>query len=128
MIGCDATIAQAVGAGQLELNVMMPVMSFNIMFAIRILGNALLQLRVRCIEGIKANEGRCRRYGETSLGLATALNTIIGYANAAKVAKEASARGVTIPEVVREMKILSEEELAKIMDPKAMTEPGIPGK
>lgn len=127
VVGCDTTIAQAVAAGQLELNVMMPVMGFNVLFAIRILANALQQLRTHCIDGITANEERCRRYAEESNGLATALNPIIGYANAGKVAKEASQRKVTIPEVVREMGILSEEELKKILDPKTMTEPGIPG-
>lgn len=128
IVGCDAVIAQAVGAGQLELNVMMPVMAFNILFAIRILANALTQLRILCIDGIQANTERCRRYAEGSMGLATALNPTIGYANAAKVAKEALRRGGSIPEVVREMGILSEDELKKVLDPKGMTEPGIPGQ
>ena len=128
VIGCDAVIAQAVGAGQLELNVMMPVMAFNILFAIRILAAALTQLRLLCIEGITADAERCRRYAEGSMGLATALNPLIGYSNAAKVAKEALRRGDTIPEVVRDMKILSEEELQKVLDPKNMTEPGTAAK
>ena len=121
------TAALAVGAGQLELNVMMPLMSFNVLFAIRILGNALDQTRRLCIEGIEANPARCQAYADGSMGLATALNPTIGYANAAKVAKEALRRGVPIPEMVREMEILSDDEMKKVLDPKAMTEPGIPG-
>jgi aspartate ammonia-lyase len=127
VIGCDAVVAQAVGAGQLELNVMMPVMAYNTLFAIRILGQALERVRVRCIDGITANPDRCRRYAEASMGLATALNPTIGYANAAKVAKQALAEGATIPEIVRQEGILDEEALSKALDPVAMTEPGIPG-
>jgi aspartate ammonia-lyase len=127
VVGCDAVVAQAVGAGQLELNVMMPVMAFNVLFAIRILANGLEQFRARCVDGIEANVERCRRYADASMGLATALNPAIGYANAAKVAQEALRRGVTIPEVVREMGVLSDQDLAKVLDPSAMTEPGIPG-
>lgn len=126
--GADATIAAAVGAGQLELNVMMPVMAYNALFAMRILGNALRQARVLCIQGIAADAERCRRYAESSMGLATALNPTIGYANAAEVAKEALKRGETIPEIVREKSILDQEALERVMDPRAMTEPGIPGQ
>lgn len=128
IVGCDQVVAQAVAAGQLELNVMMPVMAFNVNFMIHILGNCLNQLRVYCVDGITANAERCRRYAEGSMGLATALNVYIGYANAAKVAKEAMRTGKTLIEVVRELGILSDEQIAKIMDPIAMTEPGIPGQ
>ncbi len=125
--GCDATVAAAVGAGQLELNVMMPVMAFNTLFAMKILRSGLRQLRTRCIEGIQADKERCRYYGELSLGLATALNTVIGYENAAKVAKRAQAEKRTVTEIVQEEGILSEQELTKVLDAKSMTEPGIPG-
>jgi aspartate ammonia-lyase len=128
IIGCDTTVAHAVGAGQLELNVMMPVMGYNLLFAIRILSSGLHQLVERCINGITADVDRCRRYAEGSMGLATALNPHIGYANAAKVAKAALARGATIPDIVREQAILSEEDLVRVLDPIAMTEPGLPGK
>lgn len=127
VIGADAVVAQAVAAGQLELNVMMPVMQFNLLFAIRILANALEKLRTRCVDGIGADEDRCRLYAEGSMGLATALNPRIGYANAAKVAKRALQERRGIPEIVREMNILSDEELGRILDPRKMTEPGIPG-
>ena len=74
------------------------------------------------------NEERCRHYAENSLGLATALNAYIGYAQAAEVAKEAAKTGKSIPQVLREKKILAEDEIRRVMDPVKMTEPGIPGK
>jgi len=128
VVGAETAVALAVQAGQLELNVMMPTMSFEICFSAEILRNALAVLRGRCIEGITANEDRCRRYAELSPSIATALNPYIGYAKGAEVVKEALKSGRTIPEVVREKKLLSEDELVKILDPVKMTEPGISGK
>jgi aspartate ammonia-lyase len=128
VVGADTTVALAVQAGQLELNVMMPVMAFNLNFSITILGNALKIFREKCVSGIVANEARCRYYSESSLGLATALNPYIGYAKAAEVAKEALASQKTVIQVIREKKILSEDDIRRIMDPVKMTEPGIPGK
>jgi len=127
VVGCDQTVAMAVQAGQLELNVMMPVMAFNLNFAAMILGNAVQILTDKCIVGITADAERCRFYAEKSMGLATALNAFIGYSKAAEVAKEAAQTGKTIIQVIREKKILSEPEIARIMDPIKMTEPGIPG-
>ncbi len=128
VIGCDTVVAYAVQAGQLELNVMIPVMAFNLNFAATIFGNALTILREKCVEGITANKERCQHYSESSMGLATALNPTIGYAKAAEVAKEALASHKTIVQVIREKKILTEEQIKKVMDPVKMTEPGIPGK
>ena len=128
VIGCDATVAYAVQAGQLELNVMMPVAAFNLNFAVTILGNALTILRTKCIEGITADRDRCRHYAESSMGLATALNAFIGYAAAADVCKEATKGHKTIIQVIREKKILTEDQIRDVMDPIRMTEPGIPGK
>lgn len=128
VIGADAVVAMAVQAGQLELNVMMPAMAYNLNFAATILGNALKILSEKCVEGITADTARCRGYAERSMGLATALNAFIGYAKAAEVAKEALGSGKTILEVIREKKILSESDIAKVMDARKMTEPGIPGK
>ena len=128
VIGCDTVVAYAVQAGQLELNVMMPVMAFNLNFAATIFGNTLTILREKCVEGITANKERCQHYSESSMGLATALNPTIGYAKAAEVAKEALASHKTIVQVIREKKILTEEQIKKVMDPVKMTEPGIPGK
>ena len=79
------------------------------------------------MSGIEADSERCRYYAEQSSGLATALNTFIGYAKAALVVKESLQSGKTIIEVIREKKILNEADLKKIMDPFKMTEPGIPG-
>ncbi len=127
MIGSDTTVALAVQAGQLELNVMMPVMAFNLNFSTMVLGNSIKILCEKCISGITANEERCRYYAETSIGLATALNATLGYAKAAEVTKEALASKKTIIQIIREKKILSEDQIKKGMDPVKMTEPGIPG-
>ncbi len=128
VIGADGTVAYAVQAGQLELNVMMPVMAFSLNFSATVFGNAIKVLDEKCVSGITADKERCRSYAEKSLGLATALNAFIGYARAAEVTKEALASGKTLVQVIREKKILSEADIAKIMDPTHMTEPGIPGK
>ncbi|OIO39014.1 MAG: aspartate ammonia-lyase [Candidatus Omnitrophica bacterium CG1_02_46_14] len=128
VIGSDTVVALAVQAGQLELNVMMPVMAFNLNFSTTIFGNALRILTEKCITGITANNDRCQHYAESSMGLATALNASIGYTRAAAVAKEALKTKKTIVQVIRDQKILSEPEIKKIMDPVKMTEPGIPGK
>jgi aspartate ammonia-lyase len=128
VVGNDAAVALAVQAGQLELNVMMPVMAHNVLQSLEILANACRVFRERCVDGITADAARCRDYAMRSAGLATALTPIIGYAAAAEVAKEAAATGRTIPEVVRARGILPERDLARILDPLAMTRPGIPGK
>ena len=128
VIGSDTTVALAVQAGQFELNVMMPVMAFELNFSVMILGNACKILREKCVDGITANADRCRHYADSSLGLATALNTAIGYAKAAEVVKEALKSNKTLMQVIRDNKILSEEQIKKLMDPYKMTESGIPGK
>lgn len=124
---CDS-IDLCVQAGQLELNVMMPGMAFSSQFAQMLLTNALRTFRVNCIEGIRANEERCRYYAEISPSLATALNPYVGYRKAAEVVKKALSEKKTIPEVVREMGLLDEETLQRALDPALLTEPGIPGK
>jgi len=126
VIGCDLAVSTAVQAGQLELNVMMPVVSFNLCFMIKILGNSLREVKERCIEGIQANAEHCRMYAEASIGLATALSPAIGYLRAAEVAKEALEKGKTLVEVVEEKGLLSKEELREILDPTKMTEPETP--
>ncbi len=128
VIGAETAVAMAVQAGQLELNVMMPVMAFEVTFSAEILRNMVEVLRTRCIEGIGADEARCRHYAEISPSIVTALNPYIGYAKGAEVVKEALATGKTIPQVVREKGLLSEEEIRKALDPRSMTEPGIVGK
>jgi len=128
VMGLDTTISYAVQAGQLELNVMMPLMSCNLNFMIMILGNAINVLHEKCIKGLKSNDKRCNEYANRSMGLATALNPHIGYAKSAEVAKEALRRGETLIEVASRKKILSKAEITKIMEPYAMTEPRKPKK
>jgi aspartate ammonia-lyase len=122
VMGNDLVIATAAQAGQLELNVMMPVISFNLSMSLTILSNALTVLRERCVEGITANEERCRWYVEHSVSLVTALNPRIGYARAAEIAKRAIAKGKTIRETIEEEGLLTTEELAKVLNTYAMTE------
>jgi aspartate ammonia-lyase len=123
VIGCDLAVSGAVQAGQLELNVMMPLIAFNLCFMIDILTNGLNQLNKRCIEGIEPNEERCRDYAKNSLGLATALSPYIGYAKAAEAAEKSLETGKSLSEIVMDMDLLTEKELQKILDPKKMTEP-----
>ncbi|CAN5366668.1 aspartate ammonia-lyase [soil metagenome] len=128
VIGSDTALAWAVGAGQLELNVMMPLMAYRLNFSIHIMGSMITQLDTLCIRGIKANAKKCLQYAEGSLSLATALNVSLGYKEAAAVVKQAVAEEKTIIQVVRERKLLTEAQIKSVMDPIKMTEPGIPGK
>ncbi len=126
VIGNDTAVAYAVQAGQLELNVMMPTMAYNVLQSITILANMLHQFDVYCVQGITANAQRCQMYAESTVSLATALNPYIGYAKAAEIVKESIATGKTIIEIARERKDLTEEEIAEILDPVRMTEPQHP--
>jgi aspartate ammonia-lyase len=121
--GNDMTVSQAVAAGQIDLNVMMPVIAENILESIEILTSACRQLSIRCVDGIEVNRERCRNYAMRSMGLATALAPYIGYLAAADLAKKALAEGKTIPDIVKEKNILSPEELKKVLDPLRMTRP-----
>ncbi len=123
VIGNDAAVAWAAGAGQLELNVMMPVMAHNILQSLQVLTNALQVLRTRCITGITADTLRCRRYAESSTALATVLNSRIGYDRSAEIVKEALAGGRTVLEVAREKSGLAEDELLRLFDVAAMARP-----
>jgi aspartate ammonia-lyase len=127
VMGNDTAVAVAAGAGQLELNVMMPVIAWNLHFALRILTNALRETRVRCIEGIKADDERCRRYAESSLGLAVALVPALGYEKAAEVARKALENDQALIDVVRAEKLIPEDRLAEIFDLETLTEPCVPG-
>lgn len=127
VIGLDATVAMAAEAGQLELNVMMPVITHNIVFAQQILANTASVFTTRCIRGIEADEKMCAHWLERSPALVTALAPKIGYAAAAKLAKEAIATGLTVKQLVTERKILEGNELEEILDLRAMTELGVPG-
>jgi aspartate ammonia-lyase len=127
-LGLDTTVALAAEAGQLELNVMMPVMAHNIVFALTIVGNASRVLAERCVDGIVADEVQCAYWLERSPALVTALAPKIGYAEAAKLAKEAMATGLTVKELVMKKRILDGKELDEVLNLRAMTEPGVPGE
>jgi aspartate ammonia-lyase len=126
VIGNDTAVAYAVQAGQLELNVMMPTMAYNVLQSVTILGNMLRQFDVYCVRGITANEARCQTYAQSTVSLATALNPYIGYAKAAEIVKESVATGKSIIEIARARKQLTEAEIAEILDPVRMTEPQYP--
>ena len=128
VMGNDQAVMACSQAGQLELNVMMPILGYNLLQSLEILTNGIRAFAERCVRGIRANEARCRDLAEGSMGLATALNPYIGYSAAAKVAQEALARGLSLRQVALERGYLTAEELDTILDPIAMTEPGIPGR
>ena len=123
VFGCDATILAATDAGQLELNVMMPVIAWNALHATRILRKAMLVLQERCVAGIQADEARCRELLDRSTAVATALSPYIGYAATADIAKTAVATGRSIRDLVRERGLLPEEKLDRILSVEAMTLP-----
>jgi aspartate ammonia-lyase len=127
VLGCDASILASAAAGQLELNVMMPVMAWNALQATTILGNAMHVFTERCVNGIVADEARCRELLDRSTAVATALSPYIGYAETAEIAKLAVKTGRSIADIVRERKLLPEEKLAQILSPEEMTAPGVPG-
>ena len=122
VMGYDTAILLAAQAGQLELNVMMPLIAYNLIHSIEILGNTLGALNDRCFPGITANRERCRAYGEGSLALVTALNTHIGYLNAAAVAKESLETGQSLREIVLAKGLMTEAELAQVLDLEAMSQ------
>ena len=128
VIGNDVTVTAAAEAGQLELNVMMPVIAHNLLFAMLILSNATQVLAERCIEGIEADAAQCAHWLERSPALVTALAPKIGYAEAAKLAKEAVAKNVTVRQLVMEKGLLKGKELEEVLDLRAMTELGVPGE
>ena len=116
VMGYDTAIALAAQAGQLELNVMMPLIAYNLIHSIEILGNTIDALTKRCLTGIEARRDRCLAYAEGSLALVTALNPHIGYLNAAAVAKESLETGKPVRQLVLEKELMSEEELAQVLD------------
>jgi len=128
VLGNDTTVTFAAQAGQLELNVMMPVIIHNVLGSLTILKNAAAVFAARCVEGIVAKEERCAEYAFKSASLVTALAPYIGYEAAASIAKEQVATGRDIRDIVRERELLPEADLIEILRPQAMTEPGIAGQ
>jgi aspartate ammonia-lyase len=128
VIGCDVTIAAASEAGQLELNVMMPVIAWNALHVSTILRESMKALRVRCVDGIEADPARCRELLERSTAVATALSPYIGYAKTAEIAKEAVTTGRTIRELVLERGLMDARRLDEVLSAENMTRPGIAGE
>ena len=125
VIGNDLTVAVAGMSGNFELNVMMPVMAYNLLDSIRLLTNTIKIFTEKCLAGLKADVERCREMIEKSLAMVTALSPHIGHDRAAEIAREAYRTGKTVREVARQKGILPSKELAKILDPWGMTEPGL---
>ncbi len=126
-LGFDTTVALASEAGQLELNVMMPVITHNIVFGLMIVGNASRVFAEKCVRGLEADEAQCAYWLERSPALVTALAPKIGYAEAAKLSKEALATGLTVKELVTRKGLLQGAELEEVLDLRSMTELGVPG-
>jgi aspartate ammonia-lyase len=128
VFGCDTTIAMAAEAGQLELNVMMPVIAWNAIHASMILRESMKTLRIRTVDGIAANQARARELLERSTAAATALSPYIGYAQTAEIAKAAIETGRTIRELVLERGLLDARRLDEILSVEAMTRGGVVGE
>ncbi|HLZ36075.1 MAG TPA: class II fumarate hydratase [Nitrospira sp.] len=126
VIGNDVTVTVGGQAANFELIVMLPVMAYNVLQSIELLATASNNFAAKCIEGIKANEERCKSLIEESLAMCTALAPEIGYEAAAKLAKDAYKSGKTVRETAREQKVLPEKRLTDLLDPWRMTEPGGP--
>ena len=124
VIGNDAAITIGGQSGNFELNVMMPMMADNLLESIRLLSRVSRVFVDKCVDGIEASEERCGEMIEQSLAMCTSLAPIIGYDDAAAIAKEAYATGSTVREVARKRGVISEEELARVLDPESMTRPG----
>ncbi len=127
VMGLDTTVAIASEHGQLELNVMMPVIAFNVLLSMRILTNAVTTLTERCVKGIAANEDMCAYWVERSAALATALMPHIGYAKAAEVSKKSVKEGILVRDLVKRDQLLPADRIDDVLDLRKMTEIGVPG-
>lgn len=123
VLGCDAAVQAAVGGAQLELNVMMPVVAFNVLHAVNIMAEGLLALNSQALQGLEADTERVTGYVEMSTAIATALNPYIGYDRAAVVAKTAFAQQKTVRQVVREQGLMDEAQLEEALDLERLTHP-----
>nr|WGD99450.1 aspartate ammonia-lyase [Bacillus velezensis] len=128
VIGNDNTICLASEAGQLELNVMEPVLVFNLLQSISIMNNGFRSFTDHCLAGIEANEKRLKQYVEKSVGVITAVNPHLGYEAVARIAREAIMTGQSVRDLCLQNDVLTEEELDIILNPYEMTKPGIAGK
>ncbi|MFB6467171.1 aspartate ammonia-lyase [Cytobacillus sp. Hz8] len=128
VVGNDLTISMASEAGQFELNVMEPVLVFNLLQSIHIMNNVFTVFRKYCLSGITANKERMQAYVDNSVGVITAINPHVGYETAASIAREAILTNKPVREIVLERGVLTEQELDAILNPFEMTHPGISGK
>jgi fumarate hydratase class II len=124
----DWAVALGGQAGNLELNVMLPVMAHNLLQSVGLLKTSIENFTEKCLRGLEANEQRCRDLVEQSLALCTPLAVEIGYDKAARLAHMAYESGKTVREMALEQDILPEDRLARILDATEMTRPGIPGR
>jgi len=128
VIGCDVTIATAAEAGQLELNVMMPVIAWNGIHMSTILREAMTALRLRCVEGLEVDVARARELLDRSTAVATALSPYLGYAQTAEIAKESVKTGKPIRQIVLERGLMDANQLERVLSVEQMTRPGIAGE
>jgi aspartate ammonia-lyase len=127
VVGNDACVAIASEHGQLELNVMMPVIAYNVLLSMKILTNAALTLESKCVKGIEANAEQCAYWVERSAALATALAPQIGYARAAELSKQSVKENVLIRDLVKREHVLPDDQIEDVLDLRKMTEIGVPG-
>jgi aspartate ammonia-lyase len=127
ILGNDACVSAAAEHGQLELNVMMPVIAYNVLHSMMILKNSATVFAEKTVKGIDANEEMCNNWLERSAALATALAPQIGYARAAEIAKQSVKERVLIRDLVRREKVIPETEIDDVLDLRKMTEIGVPG-
>jgi aspartate ammonia-lyase len=123
VVGNDLSVTMAGEAGQLQLNVMEPVIAFQLFQSIDVMRNAMITLADRCVKGITANRDVCRKYVENSIGIVTALNPYIGYENSSAIAKESLQTGKSVYNLVLEKGLLTEEEIERILSPEEMVQP-----
>jgi aspartate ammonia-lyase len=127
VMGTDTTVSAAAEHGQLELNVMMPVVAFNVLLSEMILTNAMTSLTRRCVNGIEANREMCEYWLERSAALATALAPQIGYRKAAELSKQSVKENILIRDLVKREQVLPADEIDAVLDLRKMTEIGVPG-
>jgi aspartate ammonia-lyase len=123
IIGYDTVISMAAEASELELNMAEPIIAYDLLHGMMILKNACIMLTSRCIAGITANLDRCRHYVESSIGLVTALNPVLGYEKSAAIAKEALKTGGKVYDLVLQKKWLTKTQLDDLLRPENMTDP-----
>ncbi len=127
VMGLDTTVSISAEHGQLELNVMMPVIAFNVLLSMRILTNTARIFNEKCVAGIQAHEDMCAYWVERSAALVTALMPVIGYAKAAELSKQSVKEGVLVRDLVKRDQVIPADQIDDVLDLRKMTEIGIPG-